>query len=65
MAMLPKKLSDEDVVKLRGEKIELNRASRRQLKMKTACRGKSEGVLECQTPEGTCPDYAICHEGQE
>ena len=58
----PKKLSDEDVVKLRGEKIELNRHSRRQTKMKKACVGKTQGMLECETPEGRCPDFGECHE---
>ncbi len=60
--MIPgKKLTDEEVVELRSEKIELNRKSRRTTGMKTVCKGKSEGVLECMTPEGTCPDFEICH----
>jgi hypothetical protein len=60
--MLPaKKLSDEEVVELREEKLELNRKSRRQTGMKVVCKGKIEGLLECQTPEGICPDFEECH----
>mgnify|MGYP001176993757 CR=1 FL=1 len=57
----PSRLTDEQVLKLRAEKIELNRKSRRQTGMKVACAGKSQGLLECQTAEGRCPDYDICH----
>lgn len=57
-----KRLSDEEVVELRSEKIELNRKSRRQTGMKIACIGKSQGLLECETSEGRCPDFEICHE---
>ena len=56
-----KKLSDEEVKELRSEKMELNRKSRRQTGMKQVCKGKADGVLECKTPEGICPDYDICH----
>jgi len=56
-----KRLTDEEVVELRKEKIELNRKSRRQTGMKVACTGKTQGLLECQTSEGRCPDYDICH----
>jgi hypothetical protein len=56
-----KKLSDEEVNELRSEKMELNRKSRRQTGMKKVCKGKADGVLECKTSEGTCPDYDICH----
>jgi len=57
-----KRLSDEEVVELRSEKIELNRKSRRHTGMKVACVGKSQGLLECETSEGKCPDFSICHE---
>lgn len=57
-----KRLSDEEVVELRQEKIELNRKARRLTGMKVACVGKSQGLLECQTSEGRCPDYSICHQ---
>jgi hypothetical protein len=57
----PSRLTDEQVVELRQEKIELNRKSRRQTGMKMACAGKSRGLLECQTPEGRCPDFDVCH----
>lgn len=57
----PSRLTDEQVVELRQEKIELNRKSRRQTGMKMACAGKSRGLLECQTQEGRCPDFDICH----
>ncbi|MGM0599549.1 MAG: hypothetical protein ACQETH_06985 [Candidatus Rifleibacteriota bacterium] len=56
-----KKLSDEEVTELRSEKMELNRKSRRQTGMKMVCKGKADGVLECKTSEGICPDYEICH----
>ncbi len=60
--MMPaKKLTDEEIVKLREEKVELNRHSRRQTKMKFVCKGKSEGTLECETGEGRCPEYQKCH----
>ena len=59
--MLPPKLSDDDVAKLREEKMELNRHSRRQTGMKKACKGKTEGVLECETDEGKCQDFKDCH----
>ncbi|HNS09063.1 MAG TPA: hypothetical protein PKN29_05135 [Candidatus Ozemobacteraceae bacterium] len=62
MMMNPGRLTDEQVVELRSEKIELNRKSRRQTGMKLACVGKSRGYLECETAEGRCPDYDICHE---
>ncbi|NCB38333.1 MAG: hypothetical protein EOM80_06130 [Erysipelotrichia bacterium] len=61
MITRPDRLTDEEVVKLREEKVELNRKSRRQTGMKMACTGKTRGLLECQTPEGRCPDYAVCH----
>lgn len=61
MALPAKKLSDDEVVKLREEKLELNRKSRRQTGMKQVCRGKAEGMLECKTSEGVCPDYDLCH----
>lgn len=61
MVVPAKKLSDDEVRKLREEKVELNRHSRRQTKMKMVCKGKSEGLLECKTPEGICPDYDKCH----
>lgn len=57
----PAMLTDEQVVELRSEKIELNRKSRRMTGMVCACAGKGQGLLECRTIEGTCPDYAICH----
>lgn len=57
-----KRLTDEEVVELRSEKVELNRKSRRQTGMKVACVGKTQGLLECETSEGRCPDFAICHE---
>ena len=57
----PNRLTDEEVVELREEKVELNRKSRRQTGMKMACTGKSRGLLECETTEGRCPDYLICH----
>jgi hypothetical protein len=57
------RLTDEQVLELRGEKIELNRKTRRTLGMKVACAGKTQGLLECITTEGTCPDFEICHEG--
>lgn len=57
----PNRLTDEQVIELRNEKIELNRKSRRQTGMKLACTGKSRGLLECETLEGRCPDYDICH----
>lgn len=62
--MLPSrnKLSDEEVVQLRQEKVELNRKSRRQTGMKKVCKGKSEGVLECETSEGRCPEFNACHQ---
>lgn len=56
-----KRLSDDDVVELRQEKSELNRKTRRQTGMKLACAGKLQGLLECETSEGRCPDYDICH----
>lgn len=61
MRIPSKKLSDEEVVKLREEKLELNRKSRRKTGMKHVCRGKAEGLLECKTSEGICPDYDKCH----
>ncbi|MBF0501727.1 MAG: hypothetical protein HQM09_16430 [Candidatus Riflebacteria bacterium] len=57
-----RKLSDDDVLKLRAEKVELNRHSRRQTGMKKCCKGKSDNLLECETPEGRCPDFDICKE---
>ncbi|MDD3000273.1 MAG: hypothetical protein PHF29_00780 [Candidatus Riflebacteria bacterium] len=57
----PTRLTDEQVVELRSEKIELNRKSRRLTGMKIACVGKTQGLLECETAEGVCPDYEICH----
>ena len=65
MMVPPKKVTDDDVARLRSEKLELNRHSRRQMGMKTACRGKVDGVLECQTSEGTCPDFGQCHPGEK
>ncbi len=56
----PATLTDEQVVELRKEKIELNRKSRRSTGMIMACAGKGQGLLECRTLEGTCPDYNIC-----
>lgn len=61
MTVPVKKLSDDEVVELRSEKLELNRKSRRQTGMKQVCRGKAEGLLECQTSEGRCPDYDECN----
>ncbi len=58
-----KQLSDEEVVELRQEKVELNRKSRRQTGMKQACVGKTQGLLECETSEGRCPDYDLCRNG--
>lgn len=55
-----KQLSDEEVLELRQEKVELNRKSRRQTGMKKACVGKTQGLLECETSEGRCPDYEEC-----
>ncbi len=62
--MMParKQLSDDEIVKLREEKIELNRKSRRQTGMKKVCKGKSEGTLECETNEGRCPEFDACHQ---
>lgn len=57
----PATLTDAQVVELRNEKIELNRKSRRMTGMVCACTGKAQGLLECRTIEGTCPDFAICH----
>ncbi len=57
----PATLTDEQVVELRKEKIELNRKSRRMTGMVMACAGKGQGLLECRTFEGTCPDFDICH----
>lgn len=60
--MLPKrKLSDDEVVELRKEKMELNRHSRRETGMLTVCKGRSDELLECETSGGRCPDYDICH----
>ena len=60
--MMPsRKLTEEDVVKLRTEKTALNRHSRRMTGMKQVCRGKAEGSLECETSEGQCPDFKECH----
>ncbi len=56
----PATLTDEQVIELRNEKIELNRRSRRTTGMIMACAGKGKGLLECRTIEGTCPDYNIC-----
>ena len=61
MAIPGKQLTDEEVVVLREEKLELNRKSRRQTGMKQVCKGKAEGLLECETPEGRCPEYEDCH----
>ncbi len=61
MNIPPKKLTDEEIAKLRQEKVELNRHSRRQTKMKVVCKGKTDGVLECQTDEGKCPEFDSCH----
>jgi hypothetical protein len=61
MPIPPKKLSEDDVVQLRSEKTELNRHSRRQTGMKSVCKGKTEGLLECQTTEGKCPEFDTCH----
>ena len=63
MSLIPaKKISDDEVAKLRADKTTLNRHSRRQTGMKKACKGKTEGVLECATPEGQCPDFKECHD---
>ena len=60
--MIPaKQLSDEEMIKLREEKVELNRKSRRITGMKTVCVGKAEGLLECVTVEGRCPEFNACH----
>ena len=56
----PATLTDEQVIQLRNEKIELNRKSRRTTGMVMACAGKGQGLLECRTIEGTCPDYYKC-----
>ena len=56
----PATLTDEQVAELRKEKIQLNRQSRRATGMIMACAGKGQGLLECRTIEGTCPDYNIC-----
>ncbi|MBF0410664.1 MAG: hypothetical protein HQM10_25190 [Candidatus Riflebacteria bacterium] len=61
MQPIPRKLSDEDVIKLRNEKTELNRQTRRKTGMKIACTGKLTGYLECETHEGRCPDFGTCH----
>jgi hypothetical protein len=58
----PNQLSEQEVEELRSEKIELNRKSRRQTGMKVACKGHSEGLLVCETSEGRCPDFSICHD---
>jgi|GEM_PF-803998 len=65
MMVPPKKLSDEDVSKLRQEKVELNRHSRRQTGMKIVCKGKTEGLLECETSEGKCPEFDSCHKADK
>lgn len=57
----PQPLTDEQVAELRKEKTDLNRKLRRQTGMKTACAGKLKGLLECQTRDGKCPEYDICH----
>jgi len=62
---LPKKLSEEEVAKYREEKVILNRHSRRETGMKQACKGKTEGLLECETSEGKCPDFDKCHETEK
>ncbi len=56
-----KQLSDEEVIELRKEKIELNRKGRRQTGMNAICKGKAEGYLECETVEGRCPEFDDCH----
>ena len=61
MKMPQKQLSDEEIVDLRAEKIELNRKSRRQTGMQQVCKGKAEGLLECTTGEGRCPEFDACH----
>lgn len=61
MSQLGKKLSDAEVADMRQEKVELNRASRRLTGMKVVCKGKSDGLLECETSEGKCPEYDDCH----
>jgi len=59
--MRPSSLTEEEVIELRNNKIELNRKSRRVMGMRTACEGKTTGLLECRTAEGTCPDFDMCH----
>jgi len=54
-------LTDEQVVELRKDKVELNRHARRMTGMKAVCKGKSDGVLECETREGRCPEFDTCH----
>ncbi len=62
MTMAPQRqLTDEQVVELRKDKIELNRHARRMTGMKAVCKGKSDGVLECETREGRCPEFDTCH----
>ena len=57
----PARLTDEQVEKLREEKVPLNRKARRATGMSVACIGIAQGLLECRTAEGTCPEYDVCH----
>jgi len=64
MTMAPQRqLTDEQVVELRKEKLELNRHARRMTGMKAVCKGKSDGLLECETREGRCPEFDTFHKG--
>ncbi|MBI3037474.1 hypothetical protein HYY75_00285 [bacterium] len=56
-----KKVSDEEMVTLRNEKVDLNRKSRRHTGMSKVCKGKADGLLECQNQEGRCPEFDECH----
>ncbi|MBF0543036.1 MAG: hypothetical protein HQM08_01315 [Candidatus Riflebacteria bacterium] len=61
MIPAPRNLTDDEIVKLRSEKMDLNRQARRKTGMKIACQGKMIGYLECETAEGRCPDFPQCH----
>ena len=57
----PARLTDQQVEELRQEKVPLNRKTRRSTGMSVACIGLAQGLLECRTIEGTCPEYETCH----
>ncbi len=56
-----KPLDDDEVVRLRAQKVELNRHSRRQLGMPRACQGMIENKLVCEIGTERCPDFDVCH----